>query len=212
MLWSITSMTHQFYIEHRFINISSMFSMFFHIEANDDPSTKHQRFIEETSMNHQWNKNESQLEKPLTCFTAEFKATKLRTFHIKPSFPITLSKNICQKIDLNGKRTIIRTLTEKTSAGVLRTEIDVSRGSFWANFLNLKNHKQLFFGLPTKNFTLVFSKLISTCLKEQFGWIFLKKNSKIYNFFGLWTKSFLACAFKTDFNVSLGVFWLIFFP
>ena len=58
MLSSLISMMHQFYIElckplmnHRcYINVSFMFQMFFHIEANYVPSTKYQWFIDETSI------------------------------------------------------------------------------------------------------------------------------------------------------------------
>ena len=43
-----------------YINVSSIFSLFVCIEANDVLSSKHQWFIDETSMNHPWNNKESQ--------------------------------------------------------------------------------------------------------------------------------------------------------
>ena len=50
---------------HCFMNVSSMLSMFVHIEVNGAPLTEHQRFINETSRNHQWNNKESQMTKYL---------------------------------------------------------------------------------------------------------------------------------------------------
>ena len=58
MLSSITSIMHQFYIEHRkhwwIFDVTSMFhpcfKFFFHIEANDVPSSKHQWFIDMVAM------------------------------------------------------------------------------------------------------------------------------------------------------------------
>ena len=81
-----------------------MFAMFFHIEASDVPFTKHQSFIDETSMNHQYNNDEEIAT--FTCFMAEFKAVKLRILQIS-SFPIKSNKNICQEVDLTGKTAMI---------------------------------------------------------------------------------------------------------
>ena len=60
LLSSITSLMHQFYIEHRkywwIFDLTLMFhpcfQCFFYIETSDVPSTKHQWFIDETSMFH----------------------------------------------------------------------------------------------------------------------------------------------------------------
>ena len=57
------------------------------------------------NINDWWNMHETSMKKRLitveeiatfTCFTTEFKGIKIRTLHTKSSFPITLSKNICQ--------------------------------------------------------------------------------------------------------------------
>ena len=75
MLSSKTSMMHQFYIGNRrhwwLFDVTSMFhrcfQCFFLIEASDVPFSKHQWFIAEISVNHQWNNDESPMRKKL-CF------------------------------------------------------------------------------------------------------------------------------------------------
>ena len=57
-------------------------------------------------------------------------AIKLRNLHIKPSFPITLTKNICQKFDLKGKNAIIQTLSGKNLTAVLKPDFCEYRGVF----------------------------------------------------------------------------------
>ena len=106
MLSSITSMMHQFYIEHRkhwwIFDVTSMFQLcfqrfstlrpaMFHLVNVNDWSKKHRWFISETMMNHRWRNS------TFTCFRAKFWAIKLSIFHIKSSFPIILSQNFFWK-------------------------------------------------------------------------------------------------------------------
>ena len=140
MLSSITSMVHQFYIEHRkrwwIFDVTSRFHPCFHCFSTLKPamfrqkninesSMKHRRIINGTMMNHRWRNSYFYL------FYAEFKAMKLQIFHIKSTFPIPLSKNICQKFNLRSKRKIKGILSENVLAGVLKTRFYVSIGSFW---------------------------------------------------------------------------------
>ena len=187
-----------------FIKVSSLFSMFFTLK----PTKIHLLNINDSSMKHRWITNEAIMchcwrNSYFISFTVEIKLKNLWTFHIKPSFPITLSEKFCQKFELKGKRTITWTLTEKNLTAISKLDYCLHRIYFWAKFFitsffsdfnqksfnccsqnwilrvkrailrqevaNYNCIKKFFFGLPTKNFRLNFSTLISTCLNEQFG-------------------------------------------
>ena len=119
-----------------YIIVSSMFSMFSHIEASYAPSTKHQWFIDETSMIHRWNIDEPSMKRrwiteeeiaTFTCSTAEFKNINLRNLQIS-LIPIKLSKTV----ELKSKRAIIRTLSKNKLTDVFQNDFHAYRGTLWA--------------------------------------------------------------------------------